>query len=1284
MNKRNTKIFALTSMSGIGMVAAFAATIAWFMTSIKINQINGTGYTDAAYFAYGTGTAEDPFGIADTRHLNNLAWLQYNGNFDSGHFYFELANDINADGSEYVIPPIGTESHPFKGVFDGQGYTINNIKVTNDSSEFTKKPHNTSFTQSDAEVVGFFGVVGNLEDEAYDSQVNSLHNVTLDNLTVESKTQNTLIGLAAGYINADMSGVKVGTSKIKTQGQAAKTAYTDKLSDYGLVGYTTKTGSSGTFEQRLSQYYNSKSDGDDPGWGGSIAIKDLYGRLDTMKNSYARSQNSGTVPMAYTDTYNPEGELVSHTSTRNINSALYVYNETTTRNGVTYNDQVGALQTNYGTNGIYYLSGGHYATKQYQSYYNHSGFPVTDGANYMTVQGRNVASNNRIINTTDSSEALLWSYSNNRLVTQYNGTNYYLRRYSNTDLRLTNSTSYAVSLTKETSGDKFRYIYNGTHYLKFNNGSWIFAELPTLRTEPTPVAMPTETIPMPSIPKVEEPTIWRPASDPGAESHYYYIYSGNNYLNSNASNTPKTNSNATTAVQWELSGELTSSLSGAFIRNASTANYLRLYRGGGIFSSITLSTTDSPSSSNNNSTNWNIALDGTNTATIRNANRTGYYVRYNNSWSLYNGSATVSIYSVHQAYLDWQAYDVSQVEWGPYEANQAAWAAYNAYVEDKESWDLEVIAYNTAVPLTYALVTEVLPDVEGPDTYISDTETGMEYGEQDVTYLPITTNGANDLTAKETNTGYIIGGSVYANASASYDNGKVRVASFYTISDNLTNYNRNTGAFNEDSVWTRDASGLHQIDDDDNDFVKYLESKGKVEQTLSGGNNIYGLHFMSAAINKDYLVNARYAMINGEEYTDYKMPANSIDFNLKEQGYINFFAGTYGNLNSQPTTVDSFFSLHMIKRNGTNIDDINEIEEIYSDGIPYHSYIYRFSNGKYSVPYSIDKYNPKKVYILNTKTPLDDVEHGGYADGIYHQIDQSTFNTNYSSFSSVFQMSWLKDYSYPSGQNGYHQGFYFEIPTNPGEYALGTVANKSFGAYLMYLDIAANASNKDQITAYAITTFQSGLKFPAGIDFNTTDVQGNNGGETLAIIIVAGSSSSGDIDFTVSGTTITYDGDFATQYAYSEKPASGASPPAAADLPPSTGTRVIYTHILTTDYLEWDIQVTEVLDENGDATSSTVTSVKCGGEPVTVEDIPESFVLNSIRSQVNSYIATFVRLSGDNEFSMVPTYGGDDYKTVSIAVEMNGTTLEVSDIATGYSITLNGTPVSNNQTYPSN
>ena len=1242
MNKRNTKIFALTSMSGIGMVAAFAATIAWFMTSIKINQINGTGYTDAAYFAYGTGTAEDPFGITDTRHLNNLAWLQYNGNFDSDHFYFELANDINADGSEFVIPPIGTESHPFKGVFDGQGYTISNIKVTNDSSEFSKKPHNISYSQSDAEVVGFFGVVGNLEDEAYDSQVNSLHNVTLDNLTVESKTQNTLIGLAAGYINADMSGVKVGTSKIKTQGQAAKTAYTDKLSDYGLVGYTTKTGSSGTFEQRLSQYYNSKSDGDDAGWGGSIAIKDLYGRLDTMKNSYARSVSSGNVGLAYTDTYDVNGNA-TRTTDKTINSALYVYNENTTRNGVTYNNKVGALQTN-ASDGIYYLSGGHYLTSQYYEYASHSGYKICDAdGNYLSIGSVTSNSGNSAgtLTVTNEANATLWSVPTNNsgyISTTYHynnsstATTYYLYVVNNSVVRLSAATGSRTTFTRSvgTNGN-IRYS-SGDYYLACVANNWTMTPIPT-------------------------------APNPTTYNSYfadsYQISYGNNYL-----------SRSSTTITGVATG-LTST----------------------------------------NTYGWKFRTTGNNGQDVTLENAIGQnvyiYTQYNNTtyyWVDSNSSPyTVELSnrqqsaSTYQINRDGDGYRITVSSYIVVfdESNNAFTSRSSSSIGSSTTLHStlsiattqSVLAnYETLAAATYNMIPTTQTSGQGPDQYIDSAQTtqGMDYSEQDVTYLPITTNGANDLTAKNTNTGYIIGGSVYASASASYDNGKVRVASFYTIDDNLYNYNKTTGSFNEDSVWTRDASGLHQIDDDNNNFVKYLESKGKVEQALSGGDNIYGLHFMSAAINKDYLVNAKYAMINGEEYADYKMPANSIDFNLKEQGYINFFAGAYGNLSGNPTTIDSFFSLHMIKRNGTDIDDIYEIEEIYSDGIPYHSYIYRFSNGKYSIPYSIDKYNPKKVYILNTKTPLDDVEHGGFADGIYTQIDQSTFNTNYSSFSSVFQMSWLKDYSYASGQNGFHQGFYFEIPTNPGEYALGTVANKSFGAYLMYLDIAANASNKDQITAYAITTFQSGLKFPAGVDFNTTDVQGNNGGETLAIIIVAGSSSSGDIDFTVSGTTITYDGDFATQYAYSEKPASGASPPAAADLPPSTGTRVIYTHILTTEYLEWDIQVTEVLDENGDATSSTITSVKCGGEPVTVDDIPESFVLNSIRPQVNSYIATFIRLSGDNEFSMVPTYGGDDYKTVSIAIEMNGTTLEVSDIATGYSITLNGTPVSNNQTYPSN
>ena len=1205
--KKANQLIALTGISGFSLAAACIASVAWFISTIKITDINGTGYTDAAYFAYGSGEANDPFGISEIRHLSNLAWLQYNGSFDNRPYYFELANDINEDGTEYVMPPIGTESHPFIGVFDGNGYTIYNIKITNDYSQFTKKPHNITYSDEDAEVIGFFGVVGNLDGESYSSQTNSLHDVTLENLTVESKTDNTLIGLAAGYINADMSGVKVGTSTIKTNGNAAKTAYTDKLSDYGLVGYTTKTGSSGTFEQRLSQYYNSKSDGDDPGWGGSIAIKDLYGRLNTMRSSYAYSDSNGTTGLAYTDTYNPEGERVNHAKTKNIGQALYNYNETSTKNGVTYNSKIGALQANYGSNsngGIYYLSGGHFTTKNYSSYYTHSGRPIVSGNNYLHID-----SNLNITNAVSPSNPILWTIPNDgssgTISTQYNGTTYYLNNNSGT---LSVSTNTGTGTTWNVNAiDGNVYLMNSGKVVNYSNG-WSFADCAYIISYST-----------------------------GGTTYYFKSSGGNTSVT--------TTTNISEAAKWKYDSSTYYLNSGDYLGIECTRS--------GSFLSYTLS--------------------------VSKPAQAGLTGSYNGRYSFSSGEGlfggTTGTFSA----------SVSGSGFGGWDSTTFYLKYSNGTLSaDTSSGSTFTItkSYPSSVTTT---IGGYVSNSEGPDYHTTSTTSGMDYSEQDVTYLPITINGTNDLQAKDTNTGYIIGGSSYTSASSSYGYGNVRVASFYTIADNLKNYDETAGAFNTDSVWTRDSTGVHHIDDDNNSFVKYLESKGKVEQSLSSGSTIYGLHFMSAAINKNEVVNAKYAMINGDIHSDYKMPANSIDFNLKEQGYINFFAAPYGNdSNSNARTVDSFFSLHMIKRNGTEIDDIYEIEEVYSDGVPYHSYIYRFSNGMYSIPYSIDKYNPRKLYILNTKTPLDDVEHGGYADGIYTQINQTTFSTNYSSFSSVFNMSWLKDYSYYTGDDGFHEGFYFEIPTNPGEYALGTVANKSFGAYLMYLDIAANAANKDQITAYAITTFQSGLKFPSGVDFNATDVSGDNGGETFAIIIVAGATSDGDIDFTVSGTTIGYDGDFATQYAYSEKPASGASPPAAAVLPPSTGTRVIYTHILTTDYLEWDIQVTEILDENGDATSTTITSVRCGGEPVTVEDIPESFVLNSIRPQVNSYVATFTRTSGENEFVIVPTYGGDDYKTVSLVIEMNGTTLEVSNIATGYTFTINGTPVSNNSVYPSN
>lgn len=324
--KYKNKVVIISSLSALIGLISLSLTFAWFEEKAVMPAYNITGSSAGAYFAYGNGKARDgsnknqPFGISTPRHLYNLAWLQYNGSFDNRQYYFELANDIDMSGWE--LPPIGTEESPFLGNFDGKGYVISNLTVSNKSA-FNLKPAQVDY-DTQPEIVGFFGVVGKLDNTTtsyvYDSSINSLSNITLNNLTVESKTSQTLIGLAAGYVNAEMSGVKIdGNATLDVNGQTstAISSITSNLSDYGLVGYSTKTGSGGTYQQKLSEYFdNSEGDGsgDIDEWGGSVnprnysrLIYDSYKRPGTgglAEGTSAMSDKIGTLNTITTDDYN--------------------------------------------------------------------------------------------------------------------------------------------------------------------------------------------------------------------------------------------------------------------------------------------------------------------------------------------------------------------------------------------------------------------------------------------------------------------------------------------------------------------------------------------------------------------------------------------------------------------------------------------------------------------------------------------------------------------------------------------------------------------------------------------------------------------------------------------------------------------------------------------------------------------------------------------------------------------------------------------------------------------
>lgn len=327
------------------------------------------------------------------------------------------------------------------------------------------------------------------------------------------------------------------------------------------------------------------------------------------------------------------------------------------------------------------------------------------------------------------------------------------------------------------------------------------------------------------------------------------------------------------------------------------------------------------------------------------------------------------------------------------------------------------------------------------------------------TYFPISgTNGIPD----EKNTGYVVSGAYSATDDDPW--GDIRVSIFSKSSNKGLSNSGVHGKYNTlQTVYTIDDSGEHIVSS--NDFDHYTDSKSKFESILAKDNDyISGLHFMDANISKDHLIEAEYVRIKNQEYhkeDGYELPEDSIDFQLQRKGYVNFFAGTYYTSNT------AFFSLHEIERNGSKISNIREISEIYENPTAKQaqSYVYKYKDGTYSVPFLHGSRQGIK-YDLNgnplTNTTPTKTKPEGYT--------KTVFNTKWIGKAD----SSLKDY----------YAYYFEIPTNEGEYALGSVSGAA-GAYLCYLDIGANAQRTDITEFHEIKTISVyAYTYPKGVSFS--------------------------------------------------------------------------------------------------------------------------------------------------------------------------------------------------------
>ena len=530
----------------------------------------------------------------------------------------------------------------------------------------------------------------------------------------------------------------------------------------------------------------------------------------------------------------------------------------------------------------------------------------------------------------------------------------------------------------------------------------------------------------------------------------------------------------------------------------------------------------------------------------------------------------------------------------------------------------------TSLTLTSTTITSFNESSNGADY--------MNYNGTNVTYFPLMT-GDNNYEVVEKNTGYVIGGSE-DNTPTQYPHktGDIRVSK-YSTSDIQNSYSSRTKTLT--TVYTIN-SNLQTVAINSNDFAKFTESASKFLPSISDGN-IYGLHFMPANININHLVTAEYAMINGHEKTNYKMPASSIDFNLAKKGVVNFFAGTYFDGNN------SFFSLHHIERNSNdNITSIKEIAEIYQSTSNRKDYIYKYSDNTYSATLTSDSSLAFSTSRIKTR--------------------QSNSN-------------WTNNAVY-----------YFEIPVNAGEYALGSV-NGGTGAYLMYLDIGANASAVDSISASYVKTLTAGAKFPIGVDFATTDLTGTSGGETLGVVLIPtnANSSGNTASFEVNETTITfvstYPSSTTLQYAFNvKKVAAGSTSLGDPNYDNIIVTKLTTLNITSSDQSVWTIVLIETFDtfEATEPTSSGYYSIVCDGVGMSEENLPGEFNAERVAT-IKAYLTTVIKIirdTGINTFDAQTIYlpttteDGIVYHIANITIDDTGITLLFEDKDETFTITV--------------
>ena len=742
----------------------------------------------------------------------------------------------------------------------------------------------------------------------------------------------------------------------------------------------------------------------DNGW---VVVYDYSTIKDTSGNYYLNASNATTIANA--TTANAAGKWILDTSAATTTISI-LYSGTKTYLGVNNNEEI-ALNTSYSST-LWTKDGNTYYTTyngiNYYITYRYGAWRVLPrecisfkmGNFYMRIYSTTAVRSNT--NTSDQTQ--YYRDSQNRYYGFYNNNKYYITKNNNNQVTLSNNVANALTLIMD--GNSVYDSSSPTRFLNLTGTS------------------------------TSSSTVWQFAE-------CYTISDGNgNYLRVTGTNTTSfgNTTNVADATKFIFNGTNTKTI--GTIYNGSFV-YLRNRN-----NSLQVSTT---------STSWTVTANS-----IYNSNR---YIRYNNGWALEQATRQVTITSAGPNIVTTTNNTYTQTITNNVPTKNTAFnkTTFNlATNEHTPTFNFTSLAYSginafslNSFEMIYAVSDSIQLEVgrslsEQRMFSITSTESNLPTGL--TTYIPIRVavnddsdyDAQNPYKASLKNTGYIVGGGKYYESGNSV--GDIRV-SRYPIS-NINSYS-NYQTYNRLYTVTDNGSGgmtnrqLTQADVDK--FISFNDRTGTVkdengehEETFPGAKTQFdamitnyadGLHFMDAAISMSNIITVPQVTILNRTYYNYQLPGDCIDFKVLKRGAISFFAGEYFTGNN------AFFSLHQIIRDeNQNITDIKEIQ-----------YVYKYKAAELGLADYIYLYKDDTYGRINQET------------GEFEVVEYSDINNVLTYYEVTFNTDWITEPTGVSANN--KRVYYFEIPCNKGEYALGSVDGK-IGAYLLYLDIAANGGDE--------------------------------------------------------------------------------------------------------------------------------------------------------------------------------------------------------------------------------